>query len=1423
MPLAIPLFFVGLAKKPLSAPLVLTRSAIDTIASRIVETIQLLDASSPSSPSSSACPAPSPIATLIKNHGRLDTACTLAVVELLASALSVKRLGVRAACVQMEALLAVRVKTQVKRVALDALVGKAGRAVTWLPRRVDRMMRKVFGDYYLANCAALFEVLLSCALERVQHFFITNSGQPTLLALTYHQSTLSIAQFHTSLCTSLCTSLASLPSTAYSALSSFLDFLALQCQCGEITFLGELAECILQVYALGLGIANICLAFVGALTFVEGEDEDGEASLGQVRSVRQLARETPVGAAGGIFGGEQKQQQRADVGEGPSGTRRGEVKQDSGKVEEPTTPNTITDKKGKGKEQAIEMPVKPKAEGSSKLHAQNPPPLVAKAKPYVTSTSSSSATTAASTSSTSATGSSSSSKTSAQENQGAKHDTSYSLNASSHTVETRPQTNEPNSEKEKKPESETKPKQVSEIVREIVANMSKKEKESQNPVTASVINNNNNGKTDIVIVGGDKPAVGRRPALQETTNMKRSATATTTTTSATATITSRPAHHPPAGLSYQKQRNDENALPSEEAGNRAKGEARAKAKAKAKGNANANANAQGQQVGYDFGVVDRRTSATTSTATTAIAVASTSTTSPAADAPPPPPTPPAPLKFRDGMSRRERRLMFQELVKMRLLNSGADLEVKVKDEGEDEDGNGNGKATDDAVDDFPGVDGQKNGDGEGGGGGSEVTVMEQMEVQNERPQNASVVSYPSTESICVRVRVDVGSGSGSSTNLLERAKTVHANSNSDGPCTPQPTSQLSAHTRTIAMDDEQTTLDRPTFDQPTHVPSPSQSSITNEHEHEHPTPTPLSNSTPTKANTETPMSTPTNANANANTETPMSTPTITSTETPMESTPTNPDTETPTSTTTSANANTETPTGTTNPDTDAHEQPTTSGSVVSFYSKFSAPRPEREVTRYAPAGMFGSVALPALSSLTPLQGTAEEQDPFIQSSTNPNPETNQETNQEVKPMPIRIPWFPQAAPNRSIPTFWDPPAPYVPIKITPPMRKRRGKGGAGARRAVLRRLSLGDTTSHSFTAAPLFDSKRLTGLFVSFNSEQTCLFLARRVIRSISLFHGRRTTPSLSAGYPPKQLRRTVILLNFNGTLHHLPARPMGTQRNISSFYSITGHAAVSISIAAALCSALSSTNFSDAGHMAITIAVVSLSFFSPTTPAVFGGLASIKAELPRFPAELMQYIRSLRTMPFTHNLPAPNTMANPAFSLRDNEHFPSLRGITVDNIFDGNTLDYYSEQGQTGILRPAKHWCLLTEIVEERQWIRPMYTVEDKAGDQFLVAFHHDYDGTPGFRVSETFGMPASRRLPESLAKNAKPGSVMAFMYAQNHMFADGQQGIRVEDLDQVKTFPCSLKTLLRIGDEVNLTLENCQMCNKSAYLSLELFLTTT
>jgi len=105
-----------------------------------------------------------------------------------------------------------------------------------------------------------------------------------------------------------------------------------------------------------------------------------------------------------------------------------------------------------------------------------------------------------------------------------------------------------------------------------------------------------------------------------------------------------------------------------------------------------------------------------------------------------------------------------------------------------------------------------------------------------------------------------------------------------------------------------------------------------------------------------------------------------------------------------------------------------------------------------------------------------------------------------------------------------------------------------------------------------------------------------------------------------------------------------------------------------------------------------------------------------------------------------------------------------VDNDLD---FRYYDETNDSyGVYGPIKHWCLLGEIVEIIPWIRPMFKVKDNAGEHFLVAFH--LDGT--------------RTLPSELAKYAKPGNTMTIMYAEQHYFADGQIGVRLEDVDRVK-----------------------------------------
>lgn len=64
------------------------------------------------------------------------------------------------------------------------------------------------------------------------------------------------------------------------------------------------------------------------------------------------------------------------------------------------------------------------------------------------------------------------------------------------------------------------------------------------------------------------------------------------------------------------------------------------------------------------------------------------------------------------------------------------------------------------------------------------------------------------------------------------------------------------------------------------------------------------------------------------------------------------------------------------------------------------------------------------------------------------------------------------------------------------------------------------------------------------------------------------------------------------------------------------------------------------------------------------------------------------------------------------------------------------------------------------------MYLVKDKAGKQFLVALYLD----------------TGVEIPSIWKKHCFPGSVIAIMYATRHFFMDGQHGIRVEELENVK-----------------------------------------
>ncbi|KAF8804031.1 hypothetical protein BYT27DRAFT_7143713 [Phlegmacium glaucopus] len=156
--------------------------------------------------------------------------------------------------------------------------------------------------------------------------------------------------------------------------------------------------------------------------------------------------------------------------------------------------------------------------------------------------------------------------------------------------------------------------------------------------------------------------------------------------------------------------------------------------------------------------------------------------------------------------------------------------------------------------------------------------------------------------------------------------------------------------------------------------------------------------------------------------------------------------------------------------------------------------------------------------------------------------------------------------------------------------------------------------------------------------------------------------------------------------------------------------------------------------------------------------------------------------------------MSGRRLNLRSQAHFPTFAELPEDDDLD---LDYYDEE-RSGVFGPIKHWCLLAEIVEPIPYLRPMFTVKDKTGKQFLVAMYLDNDVT----------------LPDIWQKYGKPGNVMLIMYASRHIFVDGQIGIRVEEVGTVKMLPCSLNTLFGISNELNSPLTTCQYCKEPATL---------
>lgn len=98
----------------------------------------------------------------------------------------------------------------------------------------------------------------------------------------------------------------------------------------------------------------------------------------------------------------------------------------------------------------------------------------------------------------------------------------------------------------------------------------------------------------------------------------------------------------------------------------------------------------------------------------------------------------------------------------------------------------------------------------------------------------------------------------------------------------------------------------------------------------------------------------------------------------------------------------------------------------------------------------------------------------------------------------------------------------------------------------------------------------------------------------------------------------------------------------------------------------------------------------------------------------------------------------------------------------------------------PARHWCLLAEIIGVSTFIRLRLQVKDKDGREVPIAFHLEPDDT---------GLDPS---------DFRRGHTVAILYPHQHGFLDFSVGIRQEEIKCVQVVPLSLSDLFALSDKV-------------------------
>lgn len=126
--------------------------------------------------------------------------------------------------------------------------------------------------------------------------------------------------------------------------------------------------------------------------------------------------------------------------------------------------------------------------------------------------------------------------------------------------------------------------------------------------------------------------------------------------------------------------------------------------------------------------------------------------------------------------------------------------------------------------------------------------------------------------------------------------------------------------------------------------------------------------------------------------------------------------------------------------------------------------------------------------------------------------------------------------------------------------------------------------------------------------------------------------------------------------------------------------------------------------------------------------------------------------------------MLSPETSPDVQKLFPLFTQLPYDRRYD---VGFFKEDRWLGTLRPRHHWCFLVEITKVVLCvvppIRPMYYGKDAKGKILFIAFHTD-DRSPHIK------------------RDCRVGDTLAIMYAESHLFLDGNIGIRVEFNEHVE-----------------------------------------